>query len=311
MILARGVGLFASRQKDPAAPFRDLAPVLKAADITFVNLESPFSQTANRYDPGMVFRAAPEMIAALTAAGIDVVSTANNHARDAFAAGIPFTLDWLKEHGIAAAGTGRTPQEAHRGAVIERNGVRFGFLAYTYDQRNGNYPFDDERVAVLDEKAMRADIAELRKNAEVVIVSMHAGLEYFPRAVPQQTQFARAAIDAGAALVVGHHPHVVQPVEAYRGGVIFYSLGNLLFDQFQRKETRQGLLAEVRFRGKALEGYQLLPIEILESGPRLRAVPLKGSELGTGGGPTPPGPSPNPAGGPVRSQSKPPRVGSR
>jgi len=240
----------------------------------------------------MIFRAAPEMVEGLTAAGVDVVSTANNHTRDAFAEGVTFTLDWLAGHHIAAAGTGHTPAEAHQGVIIERNGMRFGFLAYTYDQRNGNYTDDDARVAVLDEATLRQDVAILREKTNVVVVSMHAGLEYYPKPVPQQIQFAHAAIDAGAAIVVGHHPHVVQPAERYKDGVIFYSLGNLVFDQFQRRETQQGVLAEVWFLEANLGGYQLLPIEILESGPRLRqAAPLRASAASL----KLPSPTPNPA----------------
>jgi poly-gamma-glutamate capsule biosynthesis protein CapA/YwtB (metallophosphatase superfamily) len=291
VMLARSVGQFAKVRSDPAAPFRELAPVLSAADITFVNLESPFAQTGTRFNPGMIFRAAPEMVEGLTAAGVDVVSTANNHSRDAFSEGIPFTLDWLAGHHIAAAGTGHTPAEAHQGVVIRRNGIRFGFLAYTYDQRNGNYADDDARIAALDEATLRQDIASLRERTEVIVVSMHAGLEYFPRPVPQQVQFAHAAIDAGAAVVVGHHPHVVQPTERYKDGVIFYSLGNLVFDQFQRRETQQGMLAEVSFLEAKLGGYQLLPIVIVESGPRLQLAALRASVSA----PKPPSPSPNPA----------------
>jgi len=157
--------------------------------------------------------------------------------------------------------------------VLERHGVRFGFLAYTFDQSNGNYKDADERVAMLDPAQAKQDIAAMTKRADVVIVSMHAGTEYQPKPNDQQRQFARAAIDAGAKVVVGHHPHVVQPAEEYHGGVIFYSLGNLVFDQFQRKETQQGLLAEVLFLGPTVMKYELLPVDIVRTAPRLRQEP--------------------------------------
>jgi poly-gamma-glutamate synthesis protein (capsule biosynthesis protein) len=217
----------------------------------------------------MIFKAEPEMIEALQVAGVDVVSTANNHARDCNGHGVEFTLDWLGQHGIAAAGSGRSAEEAHSGAVVERNGVRFGFLAYTYDQSNGNFKDIDQRVALLDVEAMRADVARMHERADVVIVSMHAGIEYLPKPVAQQTEFAHAAIDAGARIVVGHHPHVVQPWEHYGSGVIFYSLGNLVFDQFQRVETQHGVLAEVVFSGRTLKRARVLPVDIVRSVPRL------------------------------------------
>jgi len=107
------------------------------------------------------------------------------------------------------------------------------------------------------------------QRADVVIVSMHARAAYQPLPKDDPTRFAPAAIDAGAKLVVGHHPHVVQPVEEYGGGVIFYSLGNLVFDQFQRKETQQGLVAEVFFMGKTLLKYNQIPVSIVKTVPQI------------------------------------------
>ncbi|MEO7144629.1 MAG: CapA family protein [Bryobacteraceae bacterium] len=269
VMLSRYVGAVARQHKDPAFPLRELAPTLAAADISFVNLESPFSNAGRVVTSGMVFKAEPDMIAALRLAGIDIVSTANNHARDCGSHGVEFTLDWLRSNGIANAGTGATEDAAHAGAVLTRHNIRFGFLAYTYDQSNGNHRDFDPRVAVMDVPRMRRDVASLLTRAGVVIVSMHAGLEYHPKPNAQQVEFAHAAIDAGARVVVGHHPHVVQPVEPYRGGVIFYSLGNLVFDQSQRAETQRGLLAELMFQGRRLERFRTLPVNIVETAPRL------------------------------------------
>ena len=220
----------------------------------------------------MVFKAEPDMIAGLELAGIDVVSTANNHVRDCGGHGIEYTLQWLEKHGIAAAGTGLTEDAAHAGAVLERNGTKFGFLGYTYDQTNGNHPDLDDRVAMLEIPQMRADVASLLERADVVIVSMHAGIEYAVKPHPQQVTFARAAIDAGARVVVGHHPHVVQPWERYRNGVIYYSLGNLVFDQFQRAETQRGALGQVVFAGHNLERAEMIPVNIVKTVPRVAAA---------------------------------------
>ena len=280
VMLSRHVGKVARGLHDPAFPLRDLAPVLQAADIAFVNLESPFSDRGALVEHGMIFKAEPEMIAALELAGVDVVSTANNHARDQGSHGVEFTLDWLERHQIAAAGTGSSAEAAHSGVVIERNGLRFGFLAYTYDQSNGNHPDIDDRIAVMDIARMREDVARLSSSgavhADAIVVSMHAGVEYSPKSNAQQTAFAKAAIDAGASVVVGHHPHVTQPWERYGHGVIFYSLGNLVFDQFQRVETQRGALAEVVFEGPRLARANLLPVELVGTAPRL-AKPVAGA----------------------------------
>src|SRR5271155_4696241 len=130
VMLSRYVGQIARERHDPALPMRDLAPVLSAADIAFVNLEAPFSDRGKPVESGMIFKAEPEMIGALELAGIDIVSTANNHARDCDGYGVEFTLNWLEEHGIAAVGSAKSAEEAHAGVVLTRNGTRFGFLAY-------------------------------------------------------------------------------------------------------------------------------------------------------------------------------------
>jgi poly-gamma-glutamate synthesis protein (capsule biosynthesis protein) len=287
VMLSRHVARVARGKHDPAFPLRDLAPLLRSADIRFVNLESPFSDRGAVVEHGMIFKAEPEMIAALELAGIDVVSTANNHARDQGSYGVEYTLDWLDRHRIAAAGTGRSAEAAHAGVVIERNGVRFGFLAYTYDQSNGNHADVDDRVAVMDPARMREDVARLSSSgasrADAVVVSMHAGTEYSPKSNAQQVSFAQAAIDAGARVVVGHHPHVTQPWERYGGGVIFYSLGNLVFDQFQRVETQRGALAELVFEGPRLARANLLPVEIVGTAPRLAGATVL---AGPSGGPS-------------------------
>jgi poly-gamma-glutamate synthesis protein (capsule biosynthesis protein) len=269
VMLSRFVGRLAAGKHDPTWPLHEVANLFRSADLAFVNLESPFSDQGRRVEKGMVFRAEPDMIAALQAAGIDIVSTANNHARDCGVHGIEFTLDLLSRNGILAVGTGTTAELAHQGAIIARNGVGFGFLAYTFDQSNGNHADRDDRVAMMNLDEMTSDVKRLLERSDVVIVSMHAGNEYQAVVNAQQRRFARAAIDAGASVVAGHHPHVTQPLEIYAGGLIFYSLGNLVFDQFQRKETQRGWVADIRFLGTRLTSYGVIPVDIVRTVPTL------------------------------------------
>lgn len=269
VMLSRYVFRVAQQQKDPAFSFREVAKEFSSADLAFVNLESPFAATGPYDENRMVFRANPSMIEGLKLAGIDVVSTANNHSRDAGNHGIEFTLQLLEQHGIKAVGTALQPEDARQGVVLERKGVRFGFLAYTTDQRNGNHRDDDPRIAMLSETTLAADIEALRKRCDVVIVSMHAGWEYWKKPNAAQIRLSRAAIDSGASVVAGHHPHTAQPVEWYKDGVIFYSLGNLVFDQSHLKPTGQGLIGEVIFAGNRVVAYQPLEIEIHNTVPKL------------------------------------------
>ncbi len=255
--------------QDNELPFRKIAPLLAASDIAFVNLETPFLDKGRYYESGLIFHANPAMIGGLQLAHIAIASTANNHARDCGPDGVGFTVNWLRQHDIAAVGSGLTAEETHRGVVLERHGVRFGFLGYTYDQRNGNWKDVDDRVAVANIDVMRRDVDQMRKRADVVIVSMHHGIEYRPRPSAAQVEFAHAAIDAGATLVVGHHPHVIEPTEQYKGGEIIYSLGNFVFDQYQRKATQHAEVVQVSFVGRHILATHTLHVVITKTGPEL------------------------------------------
>lgn len=269
IMLSRAVRRQILAAHDPALPFRKMAPMLAASDIAFVNLESPFSDQGPYHEGGMVFHAAPDTIAGLKLAGIAVASTANNHSRDCAAHGVGFTVAWLRKHGIEPVGSGESEAEAHRGAVLVRHGIRFGFLGYTYDQSNGNWKDIDPRIAAADPKIVCRDVQEIRKRADVVIVSMHHGIEYMLKPDAAQIAFAHAAIDAGATLVIGHHPHVVQPSESYHGGLIFYSLGNFIFDQYQRIETQHGEVVQISFVGRNILATHVMPVKITPTGPEL------------------------------------------
>lgn len=274
VMLSRHVAERMQISGNASLPFGKIAEFFSTADLAFVNLESPFSDKGRPPLKGMVFKAAPESVEGLQLAGIDVVSTANNHARDQHEYGILFTLDWLEKNGIAAVGSGRDEAAARRGAVIERQGVKFGFLGYTYDQRNGNHKEDDNRINGLGIVRMREDVAAIRERAHVTVVSMHAGQEYAKEPHPDQQQFARAAVEAGATLVIGHHPHVVQPCEEYRTGVICYSLGNLVFDQ-TAPGTNDGLVVEAEFKGPSLRKVKTHKVRIVDTVPEFVKPPVR------------------------------------
>jgi poly-gamma-glutamate synthesis protein (capsule biosynthesis protein) len=269
VMLSRGVRRQIVWANDPALPFRKMAPLLAGGDLAFINLESPFSDQGPYHEEGLIFHAAPATIAGLELARIAVVSTANNHARDCGPHGVEFTRKWLCDHGIEPVGSSDSEERTHRGTVLIRNGIRFGFLAYTYDQQNGNWRDIDRRIALADPAVMAHDVQDLRKHCEVVIVSMHHGIEYTTKPTKAQIEFAHAAIDAGAKLVIGHHPHVIQPRETYQGGLIFYSLGNFIFDQFQREATQHGEIAEVDFLGPEIFVANVWPVRITATGPQV------------------------------------------
>ncbi len=257
---------------DPAMPLRKIAPLLSSADLTFVNLESPFSDIGPYHTDGLIFHAAPDMVAGLQLAGVDVVSTANNHARDCASHGVEFTVRWLRDHQMMPVGSGESPLITHAGVVLTRHGVRFGFLGYAYDQQNGNWHDIDPRIALTDIEVMQKDVRDLLRRSDAVIVSMHHGIEYNLRPSTAQIAFAHAAIDAGASVVIGHHPHVVQPREMYRGKEIYYSLGNFVFDQYQREQTQHGEIVAIDFIGSFPAGSEVMPVRITPTGPELESI---------------------------------------
>jgi poly-gamma-glutamate synthesis protein (capsule biosynthesis protein) len=254
---------------DPAMPLRIIAPLLSASDITFVNLESPFSDQGSYFEHGLIFHASPETVAGLNRAGVSIASTANNHARDCGPHGVEFTVSWLRRHGIEPVGSSESEEQTHAGVVLVRNAIRFGFLGYTFDQSNGNWRDVDRRIALTGPATVCRDITALRKRADVVVISMHNGVEYTRRPTSGQIEFAHAAIDCGATLVIGHHPHVIQPEEQNKSGMIFYSLGNFVFDQYQREATQHGEIVQVSFLGSHILATHIMCVKITPRGPEL------------------------------------------
>ena len=270
ILLGRAIGARMQKSGDYAFPFSKLAADLSAADITFGNLEGPFCEEPPFTKQGMVFRVRRQGVESLLSAGFDVVAVANNHFGDGGFACMEFSLQRLRQAKIAPVGAGLTFDEAHAGAILFRRGIRFAFLAYTYAARNDVPGAKSAVVAGRDAVQMRRDIAAARARADVVIVSLHDGAEY-SRAVARETQdFARAAINAGASAIFGHHPHVPQRVEQYGHGWIFYSLGNFVFWQTTPAATRTALLARLTFSGAELARVEAIPVVIESPGvPRL------------------------------------------
>jgi len=245
-------------------PFASTTDFIRSADIAFGNLETPITSGPEVLPFEMSFRADPEAAAALQEAGFDVLSLANNHTPNFGEKGLEDTVSYLDEVGIVHAGAG-TDFEANQAGFIDAKGVRFAFLAYNDDDVvPASYEAGDDRLgtAFMHIERMERAVQEARTLADIVIVSMHAGDEYEPFPNDSQVAFAHAAIDAGAELVLGHHPHVVQTMEVYKGKRIFYSLGNFVFDQMWSQETREGLVVKVVFTKEGLKNVTFHPVRI-------------------------------------------------
>lgn len=266
MMLSRFVAKKIARHCDTLYPFRKVRDYLREADITFGNLECPIAAGRKIGSGEMTFRADPGMENALTESGFNVLSLANNHVPNFGDRGIRETLAFLDEAGIKHTGAGWDDAEAYAPAFVEAQGLTFAFLAYNdTDVVPPSYEAKPVHAgtAFMNVARMVTAVREAKRCADFVVVSMHSGYEYAARANASQTFFGRTAIDSGADLVIGHHPHVVQPVEYYRGKFIFYSLGNFIFDQV-RAGTREGLMAEFVFDREGVTRIHLLPVAIEE-----------------------------------------------
>lgn len=265
------------KQKGRGYPFATLKEQLRGADIAFGNLECVLATSGKKVPKQFHFRGHPRGARALREAGFDVVSLANNHTLDYGKEALVETVRHLRAQGVTPVGGGRTLAEAHRPHVITVRGMKVGFLAYL-----GLFPpilplrAKEPGIAMAYLRHIKRDIKALRPKVDFLIVSMHAGKERAPRHSSRQQQIARAAIDAGADMVIGHHPHVVQDTEIYKGKPIFYSLGNFVFDpspSFLRDEGRgwSAMAVATLEKGKAPQA-KLVELLIVDRQPRLAGM---------------------------------------
>ncbi len=272
--LARAVGEAVSTL-GPRVVFDGVQPVLDSADVLVGNLECALTAGGDPQRKNFTFAAPPEAAGALTLAGFDVLSLANNHAMDYGVAGLLDTLAVLDEHGIAGVGAGNSAAQAHAPVILVRNGLRLAFLAYV-DVPVENNGFDvhtwiasdaQPGIAWADPVRMAADVAAAKSQADVVIVLLHSGYEistFLPNVSGDQQLEARTAIDAGAALVIGAHPHFLQPIERYHGGLIAYSLGNFVFDGYYGV-ANASIILRVLLTPAGVQSYDWVPV-LIENG---------------------------------------------
>jgi poly-gamma-glutamate synthesis protein (capsule biosynthesis protein) len=243
------------------ALWTDVEPLLRRADLAFANLETPVAPSSGQ--PGRPFRfnAPAQLPAALRESGFKVLSTANNHAYDQGAAGVTETLDRLKAEQLVAVGSGASRREAEQVRIIQVKGLRVAFLGFTdlfniNLNRRGNEPW----VCPLDPEAAVRAVRAARTQADAVVVSIHWGVEYEHEPLRRQREVAERLSEAGADLILGTHPHVLQPVEMLaRGGhrtLVAYSLGNFIsnqdrmylpdIDQVDGGDSRDGVVLQCR-----------------------------------------------------------------
>ena len=258
-LMLLGVGDMIVDTTQPDAPFELVAPLFRSAAAVVGQGELPFTSRGVNTFPDLNYSSLPcnpDNIKALVNAGFDVITTASNHTWDSGAPGVEDTIAGLKAAGLASCGAGMNLEEARQPAVIEREGTKFGFLAYNCSGPRGSWAtkkkpgcaYVDACVSYEEGtptiggipivrtfaepeslKAMEEDIRKLRPQCDVLVISFHKGLGYIPaRLADFEQQISYAAIDAGADVIFSHHAHILKGVETYKGKAIFHGLGNFV-----------------------------------------------------------------------------------
>lgn len=268
VMLARGVNE-KIKEFGPNHPFEEVQQVMSKADIAFCNLESAISPSASGKFEDCNFCIKPGDAEGLSFAGFDVVSLANNHMFDCEKKGILTTMEFLNNQKIKFAGAGKTSLGALRPVIFDVKNIRVGFLAFcAYPMSWISLEEDDPAIAFYQSNRAIEAVKKLKKKADVVVVSLHWGDEYFKKPNSSQVDIGRELIDAGADLILGHHPHVLQAIEEYGDGMIVYSLGNFVFDQ-RKAGTKRSIIFKAKLSRDGVRQFSTLPVELIDFRPHL------------------------------------------
>ena len=265
VMLGRSVNTRMIKYQDFLWPFQKISALLSSADLSIINLESPFRSGCRPTDGGMVFCADPRSVEGLVTAGIDVVNIANNHIFNQGQEGIDETIAILNNNNIAFVGADprvrptNDPRVDPQKSTFTLKNTKITFLGFP------DIASVSQEIATATPDNIRAQISAAKKDSDLVIATFHWGNEYSHRSL-HQVELAHLAVDSGADVVIGHHPHWVQEVETYLGKPIYYSLGNLVFDQMWSEETRTGLVVKLNFSGSTLISQEQIPIKIFDYG---------------------------------------------
>ncbi len=276
VLLDRGVAK-QIRAEGTDYPLQHSASLLKKADITFGNLECPLAKIGRKVPKPFSFKADPSFAPCLKSAGFDILSLSNNHTLDCGRIGLQETMTTLRGQNIQWCGAGENRARAETATVIKVRGLRVGFIGFCEFVPEGVFLNEAKpSIALTDDNRVRAALQKARGQCDVLVASFHWGIEYLNRPGKRQKHLARLAAGAGADLVLGHHPHVLQGIEVLaapnkRRCVVAYSLGNFLFDAPERfvKATGDSMILQVEFDKSGVRQLQIVPMKIEKARPRL------------------------------------------
>jgi hypothetical protein len=278
------VGDISLKTDENSNPFRGVMPVLQTGDILFGNLETVLTERTTKAQKSVSISSAPWKLKYLKEAGFDLLNLANNHILDCNSQGLKDTLEELRKQNIRSIGAGSG--DYWRGStVIDCNGISIGF--WGYNQTGFSDPETGLFINGISSDAIVRDIQAMSARCDVVVVSLHWGTENVSYPSPSQIELAHSLIDAGADVILGHHPHVIQGIENYGGGLIAYSLGNFQFQYDVSGKTSDlgcrtdySMILSLRFGKEGLISHDIIPVLIDSSyRPQLTADPIRNNIL--------------------------------
>ena len=259
--------------KDVSFPFENVKRVFAESDLVFGNLECTLSSSNRRDDDynSVQMRGHPRFCDGLTNAGFDVMNLANNHSMQHGKSAFRETVDLLTDHGIHTTGVNYDDHLTGLSTLVRKNGIDIVFLGYSMRPRQ--YFEHEPSYSEGHEARMISDVEKNAKDADIVIVSLHWGDEFIQRPSPEEIQIGRDLVDAGANLIIGHHPHVLRGVERYGGGYIAYSLGNFVCDMIWDDTLRETAILQCDITRDGIDNVRFIPCFINDE---YQPTPLQG-----------------------------------
>ncbi|OGB63889.1 MAG: hypothetical protein A2Y94_06105 [Caldithrix sp. RBG_13_44_9] len=261
-------------------PFMQLDSIVNRADIFFCNLEAPFGTSGTAFEKTYTFRVSPDLVQILTAGRLNMVSLANNHMMDYGAEPLLTTMELLGKNNIHYSGAGTNLREARKPARLTMNGKNISFACYSLTFPEEFWATDTSGGTCFPSHSfVFRDLKKFKSDSNLLIVSFHWGGELLTMPKEYQIELAHQVIDAGADVILGHHPHVIQGVELYKGKVIAYSLGNFIFGSYS-ESVKESMLLEFHSGVMGIEKCRIYPLLVynreVEFQPRLLAGESRG-----------------------------------
>lgn len=245
-----------------AYPFKDIYPFTSDSDIFFANLEAPFGTKGEAFAKKYTFQVSPALIKVLIKGGVNLVSLGNNHIMDYGVESLKETIELLTRYKISFAGAGLNLFQARQPAILQVKGKKVGFLSYSLTFPEEFWATDTSAGTCFPyEEFVFQDVKELAQKTDLVIVSCHWGQELMNHPKEYQILLAHQLIDKGADIILGHHPHVIQGIEFYKGKPIVYSMGNFIFGSYSER-AKESFLLKITWHNEEVMNFQILPISV-------------------------------------------------